>query len=66
MELGPCRITNATEGPVYHPESWNENANVFFVDQPIGVGYSYADYGESVVSTPSTQCILQKLSGGDI
>ena len=28
----------------------NTNANVFFVDQPIGVGFSYADYGEYVVS----------------
>lgn len=23
---------------------------MFFVDQPVGVGFSYADYGESVVS----------------
>ncbi|KAG6900567.1 hypothetical protein C0993_008721 [Termitomyces sp. T159_Od127] len=47
MELGPCRISDAN-GTKYFNEAWNSNANVFFVDQPIGVGYSYADYGEFV------------------
>lgn len=49
MELGPCRVLDA-EGPKFHKESWNSNANIFFVDQPIGVGFSYAEYGETVVS----------------
>jgi cathepsin A (carboxypeptidase C) len=49
MELGPCRVVNADNGTVHHPESWNSNANIFFIDQPIGVGFSYADYGEYVV-----------------
>ncbi|KAG9315964.1 Alpha/Beta hydrolase protein [Chiua virens] len=47
MELGPCRALSGN-GTTYHPESWNTNANIFFVDQPIGVGFSYADYGEYV------------------
>nr|GAT52547.1 predicted protein [Mycena chlorophos] len=51
MELGPCRIRDADEGPVYHAESWNSNANIFFVDQPIGAGFSYADHGEYVSTT---------------
>ncbi|KIM81856.1 hypothetical protein PILCRDRAFT_821215 [Piloderma croceum F 1598] len=50
MELGPCRIRDAN-GTQYHPESWNQNANVFFVDQPVGVGFSYAEYGEIVSTT---------------
>ncbi|RDB27312.1 Carboxypeptidase Y [Hypsizygus marmoreus] len=50
FDAGPCRISDAN-GTKYHPESWNSNANVFFVDQPIGVGYSYADYGEEVGTT---------------
>ncbi|KAK0188280.1 serine carboxypeptidase [Armillaria mellea] len=47
MELGPCRVLDA-DGAKYHPESWNTNANIFFIDQPIGVGFSYAEYGETV------------------
>ncbi|KAJ7174460.1 Alpha/Beta hydrolase protein, partial [Mycena filopes] len=28
---------------------WSENgAEVVFIDQPVGVGFSYADYGETV------------------
>ncbi|KAK7036761.1 hypothetical protein VNI00_011427 [Paramarasmius palmivorus] len=50
MELGPCRILDE-HGPKSHPESWNSNANIFFIDQPVGVGFSYAEYGETVGTT---------------
>ncbi|KAF8873684.1 hypothetical protein BD779DRAFT_1451543, partial [Infundibulicybe gibba] len=45
---GPCRIPD-DNGMVFHPQSWNSNANIFFIDQPVGVGFSYAEYGEAVV-----------------
>ncbi|KAF9033067.1 peptidase S10 serine carboxypeptidase [Hymenopellis radicata] len=54
MELGPCNIDTNSEsvnGTTWNPYSWTEAANVFFLDQPVGVGFSYADYGEVIETT---------------
>ncbi|KAG6024525.1 hypothetical protein E4U41_001760 [Claviceps citrina] len=40
MELGPASIDNKIK-LVHNPYSWNANASVIFLDQPVNVGYSY-------------------------
>lgn len=60
MELGPCRVPEnggklspgpPINGTKWHPQSWTNRANVFFIDQPVGVGYSYSKTDQKVYTT---------------
>ncbi|KAI0842576.1 alpha/beta-hydrolase [Hypoxylon sp. FL0890] len=42
MEIGPYRLKDENT-LVYNNGSWNEFANLLFVDNPVGTGFSYAD-----------------------
>lgn len=42
MEVGPYRVTE--DGNLkYNNGSWDEFANLLFVDQPVGTGFSYVN-----------------------
>ena len=43
-ENGPCMIDPAHQDQTKpNPFSWNTNANIMYIDQPAGVGFSYGD-----------------------
>ncbi|EGC48771.1 pheromone processing carboxypeptidase Kex1 [Histoplasma capsulatum var. duboisii H88] len=47
MEIGPYRVTN--DHMLNHTDgSWDEFANLLFVDQPVGTGFSYVSTGAYV------------------
>ncbi|KAF8126125.1 Alpha/Beta hydrolase protein [Boletus edulis] len=52
FELGPCRIADNGTSTTPNPHSWNTDANIIFLDQPVDVGYSYVEDGSTVNTSP--------------
>ncbi|KAK6525356.1 hypothetical protein TWF694_005495 [Orbilia ellipsospora] len=44
LEMGPSKFPKTGGGakPEYNKYSWNSNANILFVDQPVNTGFSYS------------------------
>lgn len=42
MEIGPYRVKDK-DHLVYNEGSWDEFANLLFIDNPVGTGFSYVD-----------------------
>lgn len=59
QENGPCHFVNGASMPSLNPYSFNEYANMLYVDQPIGVGFSYGT--DSVTSTVTAAPYVWKL-----
>lgn len=54
MEIGPYRVKDESNGPKleYNDGSWDEFANVLFVDNPVGTGFSFVDTDSFVHELP--------------
>jgi carboxypeptidase C (cathepsin A) len=61
QENGPCRINNDTTTVSRNPFSWNNEANVLYIDQPVGVGFSHGDLkvGTSLAAAEDVWTFLQ-------
>ena len=54
MEIGPYRVKDGSNGPKleYNDGSWDEFANILFVDNPVGTGFSFVDTDSYVHELP--------------
>jgi carboxypeptidase C (cathepsin A) len=65
QENGPCQFYNNSTEPSINKYSFNEYANMLYIDQPIGTGFSYGDdeVNSTVTAAPYVWNLLQAFLG---
>ncbi len=61
QENGPCHFVNGETTPSLNEFSWNTNVNMLYIDQPIGVGFSFGtdNVDSTVTAAPLVWTFLQ-------
>ncbi|KAK8121809.1 carboxypeptidase S1 [Apiospora sp. TS-2023a] len=61
QEHGPCQFYKNQTEPSLNPYSWNNYANMLYVDQPIGTGFSFGSdpVNSTVTAAPYVWNLLQ-------
>lgn len=61
QENGPCHFVNGESTPSLNQYSWNNYANMLYIDQPIGTGFSYGtdDVSSTAQAAPYVWKLLQ-------
>lgn len=60
FELGPAKIDSNIQ-VVNNPNSWNNRANILFLDQPVNTGYSYGEGVDTTLAASKDIYALLKL-----
>ena len=61
QENGPCHFVNGSSTPSLNPYSFNEYANMLYVDQPLGTGFSHGTGKDNTTSTIKAAPYVWKL-----
>lgn len=54
LEHGPC-LVGTHNSTAFNPQAWTEVFNVVYVDQPVGVGFSYVDRNDENIYPERTE-----------
>ncbi|TVU21048.1 hypothetical protein EJB05_30659 [Eragrostis curvula] len=53
-ELGPLRVTRQGAGLEFNKFAWNKEANLLFLESPVGVGFSYTNTSSDLTKLDDT------------
>jgi len=66
QENGPCHVNTDSNSTYLNPWSWNNNANMLYVDQPVQTGFSYDTLANGTLHLPDGTITTGSFEMGDV